>query len=137
MGTIDPRRKRGPKRSSVETRLLRLRERLEAKIEWDEETDCWNWTGRLSAPGRQRRPHREGLIKTFDPIESNELKRISVARASYMAYVGAIPEGMCVTRECANPMCINPEHLVLRTLSQHAQRSRKRRPIGTDSDDQD
>lgn len=129
MGTIDPRGKRGPKRPSVETRLQRLRERIEAKVKWDEETDCWVWTGRLSAPGRQGRPHREGLIKTFDPIESNDLKRISVARASYMAYVGAIPEGMCVTRECANPLCINPEHLVLRTRSEHAQRKRKRRPI--------
>jgi hypothetical protein len=34
-----------------------------------------------------------------------------------------------VTRECANPLCINPEHLVLRTRSEHAQRKRKRRPI--------
>jgi hypothetical protein len=33
-------------------------------------------------------------------------------RASYEAWVGAIPEGQLIRHTCDNPICINPEHLI-------------------------
>jgi len=35
----------------------------------------------------------------------------SAHRASYMTFVGPIPDGAFVRQSCSNRLCINPEHL--------------------------
>lgn len=42
-------------------------------------------------------------------------KNVFAHRISYLLFVGEIPEGMMVCRECGNKLCINPEHLYLKS----------------------
>ena len=65
------------------------------------ESGCWLWIGskrvrypRINTVGR-------GLV--------------SVHRAIYMYYDGAIPKGMHVLHKCDNSRCCAPRHLFVRT----------------------
>ena len=73
-------------------------------------SDCWEWS-------RSRNPDGYGRIRDD-----------RAHRVAYRAFVGEIPEGMCVCHHCDNPSCCNPDHLFLGSHRENmADRDRKMR----------
>lgn len=68
--------------------------------------DCWLWTGHIVADGY-------GKIMI-------DGKKKKVHRASYELFKGPIPKGMIVRHMCNEPLCINPDHLLLGTFQENA-----------------
>lgn len=72
-----------------------LRERIESSVA---KTDhCWFWLKHLNQDGY-------GAINI-------EGRHVGAHRASYMAFVGPIPDGMVIDHLCRNRACVNPQHL--------------------------
>lgn len=67
---------------------------------------CWIW---------QKAKMKVGYGKI-----SNGKKWIPTHRASWIAFHGPIPDGMCVLHRCDVRDCANPEHLFLGTKSDNA-----------------
>lgn len=67
----------------------------------DDPAGCWKWLGASTKAGY-------GTVAVTLPG-----KRTSTTahRLFYEAYVGPIPPGNSVHHRCANPSCVNPEHL--------------------------
>jgi hypothetical protein len=85
---------------------MTLKERLEAKSMPIPESGCILWIGAW-------KPYKYG--------ELNYKRKICDAhRLAWKAYVGEIPEGMCVLHKCDVPPCINPNHLYLGTQKDNA-----------------
>ena len=67
------------------------------RLELDEETGCWNWTGAKTGDGY-------GNVKRGG-------KSIRAHRYAFEKFVGPIPNGACVLHSCDNPACCRPDHL--------------------------
>lgn len=63
---------------------------------------CWLWTGSNNG--------RYGSFKMY------YRKQVLAHRASYMMYVGKIPEGLTINHMCRVTLCVRPDHLELMTL---------------------
>jgi hypothetical protein len=90
--------------NDLPTQIIALYEpRLFAKRDIDPVTGCWNWTGACTLKGY-------GHFQFEGRFEK-------VHRASFMFYVGPIPDGLQVCHKCDNPRCFNPEHLFVGTAA--------------------
>lgn len=70
--------------------------RLEAKIKFGGDDECWIWTAAIA--------HGYGRIKWGD--------RVAMAhRVVYELLVGPIPEGLDIDHLCRVRACVNPSHL--------------------------
>jgi hypothetical protein len=84
------------------------RERLLRAALQDPDSGCWLWRGQISNSGY-------GRIMLSGP-EGPRME--SAHRASYLAFVGPIPEGGLIRQTCGNRLCVNPEHLDLQIEAQ-------------------
>lgn len=82
---------------------------------------CWEWTGPLTWHG----------YGEYRPAGG---RRARAHRLAYEAFVGPIPDGLCVLHACDNRKCVNPQHLSVGTRKQNQEdmkaKGRAFRPIG-------
>jgi hypothetical protein len=76
------------------------------------ENGCWEWT---STTKSGYGAFESGGI-TMLALKS---KKRGAHQVSYEAYHGKIPPGLVVRHTCDNPLCINPDHLILGTQAQN------------------
>ena len=77
--------------------IASLPERAQAKINPNQDTGCWLWTGSGDSNGY-------GQIRVAG-------RTIQAHRFTYSELVGTIPAGMVIDHLCHNRRCVNPEHL--------------------------
>lgn len=86
---------------------VRVAERIKARV-LIVESGCWEWQGL-----RDRKGYGRFSLGNRPTI---------VARASYAAFVGPIPQGLTIDHLCRNPPCVNPKHLEVVTRGQNTLR---------------
>ena len=91
-------------------RQLLNKKRLLDSVVSDPDSGCWLWRGQISNSGYGR------IMLSGADGRAME----SAHRASYLTFVGPIPEGTIIRQSCGNRLCVNPEHLeVLQERSVH------------------
>lgn len=95
-----------------------LIERFEARVIRVPFSGCWIWDGPPKGPKLR---DQYGFFRMNGPQYRSH-------RASWLLYMGAIPDGLHVLHRCDNPACVNPNHLFLGSnLDNVADRVRKGR----------
>lgn len=72
--------------------------RFFSKIQFDENTSCWNWIGYKDK-------------NSYGQFRIKKGKMSSSHRFSYELFKGDIPKDLTLDHLCRNPPCANPEHL--------------------------
>jgi hypothetical protein len=109
-------KRKTPKPRSKAEKYAQWREKWTARIESCKSDGCWKWDGATYAPNRKYPHSRYSTIST----RCDEIKFDSAHRLSYFLFKGEIPDGMTVDHICYNPLCVNPDHLRVCTLSENA-----------------
>jgi hypothetical protein len=84
------------------------------KVNNSNEGGCWHWQAGTNDDGYGKFRWGKQMIGSH--------------RASYMIFVGDIPENKIIAHKCDNPPCVNPDHLWLADIIENVQdRDRKLR----------
>lgn len=95
-----------------EDKVISIVERLD-KYTLKTERGCWWWFGNIWKDNGYGRLTVNG-------------KSVGAHRLSYESRVGSIPKGKLVCHKCDNPICVNPEHLIVGTHKDNTQDILKR-----------
>lgn len=99
------------KQGKVLKRGIGFEFRLKEKITIEAISGCWLWTG--------------GSRSGYGTIWCSERETmIASHRASYMHYIGPIPEGLELDHICGNTLCCNPKHLEAVTHKENVNRGK-------------
>ena len=79
----------------------RIQTLIRTSVTEDEKTGCWIWGRQISNTGYGR------LMLSREGGTYME----SAHRASYMAFIGPVPENGIIRQSCGNRLCVNPDHL--------------------------
>jgi hypothetical protein len=79
-----------------------LPERLKKKVQYDDATQCWNWTGLLN---------KDGYGQSGYSLGNSKWKSCTAYKLAYRLLVGEVPQGLQLDHTCRNRLCINPDHL--------------------------
>lgn len=77
-------------------------------------TGCWEWTGPISADSGYGAIYSAGILP-------GPATNILAHRVAWVLKFGPIPDGKLVRHRCDNPLCGNPDHLLLGTNTQNAE----------------
>ena len=84
---------------------MTLAQRFWSKVDPAPSECCWEWTACKSSDG-------------YGSFKLN-YQNLGAHRVAYTLAKGEIPEGLIVRHTCDNPVCCNPDHLILGTLAQN------------------
>lgn len=84
-------------------------ERFFKKVDKSVLPGCWIWTGCKTAKAGDK--NARGCFYLNG-------KLITASRFSYEKFKGHIDDGLFVSNSCGNSLCVNPEHLILKTHSE-------------------
>ena len=84
--------------------------RSTAECSINAETGCWDWQGAKNSRGY-------GHL-------SVDGQMVYAHRRAYETAYGPIPDGLVVDHVCANPLCVNPDHLAAVSQAENVRRSR-------------
>lgn len=84
--------------------------RFWTKVEMNNPDDCWLWTGFVNNQGY-------GRIKLGRKVSALYAHRVAVLLSGR-----DIPAGMIVHHRCGVRRCVNPDHLVVTTMSENNRR---------------
>jgi hypothetical protein len=94
----------------VEFGDARLPARFWTKVQVNEDTGCWEWTGHLS--------FGYGYFRTAGAVENPKRAH----RVAYEALIGRIPLDLEIDHQCRVRNCVNPKHLEAVTRSLNVRR---------------
>lgn len=80
-----------------------------AKVQRDEASGCWHWTG---------------AVQTYGVFAATSRSKVKAHRWSFEHFVGPIPDGHTVDHLCQVQRCVNPAHLEAVTQAENNRRSR-------------
>lgn len=88
-----------------------IKERITEKVEIQEGTGCWMWTGAVT---RQAGRTDRGIIKLT--VAPGVVKRRYAHVLAFEEWVGPVPEGLELDHyrfpgRCIGPLCVRPSHL--------------------------
>ncbi len=83
----------------------RIREIIKTSVHLQCGSDCWIWKRQIS---------NSGYGKVMVPGPSGTVTK-SALTASYTAFTGTIPQDSLVVQTCGERLCVNPEHLELKS----------------------